>query len=165
MTGMDEEVAARVRVLEDRAAINDLIIRYAEAVDNWDNDALTSCFTDDAEATFAGVPVPGRGGAAVAAFLDSLRDGGPPPATPIKSTHLFTNVVINVAGDEADARCSASVYSVRGDPEQVRVRGVSYRDRMRRTPNGWRISKRTHSVAWEGAAESVPVTPITPQSS
>ncbi len=162
---MDDDVAVRAQALEDRAAINDLIIRYAEAVDNRDNDALASCFTDDAEVSFAGVPVPGRGGAAVVAFLNSLGDGGPPPATPIKTSHLFTNVVIKLEGDEADARCSASVYSVRGDPEQVRIRGVSYRDRMRRTPEGWRISKRAHSVAWEGAAESVPVTPITPRSS
>jgi 3-phenylpropionate/cinnamic acid dioxygenase small subunit len=161
---MDEDVAARVQALEDRAAINDLIIRYAEAVDNRDNDALISCFTDDAEATFAGVAVPGRGGTAVVAFLNSLGDEGP-PAMPIKTSHLFTNVVIRLEGDEADARCRASVYSVRGEPEEIRVRGVSYRDRMRRTPDGWRISNRTHSVAWEGAAESVPITPITPRSS
>jgi 3-phenylpropionate/cinnamic acid dioxygenase small subunit len=164
MMGMDDDVAARARALEDRAAINDLIIRYGEAVDNRDNDALACCFTDDAEATFAGVPVPGRGGAAVVAFLNSLGDSGP-LATPIKSSHLFTNVVISLEGDEADARCSASVYSVRGDPEQIRIRGVSYHDRMRRTSDGWRISKREHSVAWEGAAESVPITPITPRSS
>jgi hypothetical protein len=35
---------------------------------------------------------------------------------------------------------------------------------MRRTPDGWRIAKRVHSVAWEGAMESVPITPIAPQS-
>jgi ketosteroid isomerase-like protein len=163
--GMDDDVAARVQALEDRAAINDLIIRYAEAVDNRDNDALASCFTDDAEASFAGVPVPGRGGAAVVAFLGSLGDGGPPAVGRLKSSHLFTNVAISVQGDEAEARCSASVYSVRDDAGQIRVRGVSYRDRMRRTPDGWRISKRAHSVAWEGAAESVPITPITPRPS
>jgi hypothetical protein len=56
------------------------------------------------------------------------------------------------------------MYSVRGNPEQVRIRGISYHDRMRRTPDGWRIAKRVHSVGWEGAAESVPITPITPPS-
>jgi 3-phenylpropionate/cinnamic acid dioxygenase small subunit len=159
-----DDTAARVRALEDRAEINDLIIRYAEAVDNRDNATLANCFTDDAEATFAGVPVPGRGGDAVVAFLSSLGGGAPRPATPIKTSHLFMNVVVTLDGDEADARSSASVYSVRGEPEQVRIRGISYHDRMRRTPDGWRIAKRVHSVGWEGAAESVPITPITPPS-
>ena len=161
---MDEDFAARAQVLEDRVAINDLIIRYAEAVDNHDDGALASCFTDDAEANFAGVPVPGRGGAAIVAFLSSLPGGSAGTAAPMKTSHLFTNVLINLDGDEAEARSRAAVYSVRGTPEQVRVRGISYRDRMRRTPDGWRIANRVHSVAWEGAMESVPITPIAPQS-
>jgi 3-phenylpropionate/cinnamic acid dioxygenase small subunit len=161
---MDEDFATRAQVLEDRVAINDLIIRYAEAVDNHDDDALASCFTDDAGATFAGVPVPGRGGAAIVAFLASLPGGAAGTAAPMKTSHLFTNVVINLDGDQAEARSRAAVYSVRGTPEQVRVRGIGYLDRMRRTPDGWRIANRVHSVAWEGAMESVPITPVAPQS-
>jgi ketosteroid isomerase-like protein len=158
---MDHDLAARVQALEDHATINRLIIRYAEAVDNRDNVALASCFTDDAEASFGGVPVPGRGGDAVVDFLNSLMGGGTRPAS-FRTSHLFMNVVIDLDGDEADTRSSASVYSVRGDPEQIRVRGITYRDRMRRTADGWRIAKRVHAVWWEGAAESVPLTPISP---
>jgi 3-phenylpropionate/cinnamic acid dioxygenase small subunit len=161
---VDEDLAARAQVLEDRVAINDLIIRYAEAVDNRDDTALASCFTDDAEATFAGVPVPGRGGAAIVAFLASLPGGSAGTATPMKTSHLFMNVVINLDGDQAVARSRAAVYSVRGTPEQVRVRGITYQDRMRRTRHGWRIANRVHSVAWEGAMESVPITPVAPRS-
>lgn len=157
-----EELPARVRALEDRAAIGDLIVRYAEAVDSRDDDALVSCFTDDAEASFAGVTVPGRGGAAIVAFLGSLGGGAPRTGPPMITSHLFMNVVIDLHGDEADVRSSASVYSVRGDPEQVRVRGITYHDRVRRTAKGWRIAKRVHAPRWEGAAESVPLTPLTP---
>jgi 3-phenylpropionate/cinnamic acid dioxygenase small subunit len=159
---MAEDFAVRAQVLEDRVAINDLIIRYAEAVDNHDGGALASCFTDDAGATFAGIPVPGRGGAAIVAFLASLPGGAAGTAEPMKTSHLFTNVVINLDGDQAEARSRAAVYSVRGTPGQVRVRGISYQDRMRRTPDGWRIANRVHSVAWEGAMETVPITPIAP---
>lgn len=158
MSGVDDDLAARVRALEDRDAITALIIRYAEAVDHHDHESLAGCFTDDAEATFAGVAVPGRGGAAVVAFLNSLgglRETGAPMVT----SHLFMNVVIDLDGDEADARSSASVYSVRG-AERVHIRGIGYQDRMRRTPQGWRIAKMVHSVAWEAAAENVPITPI-----
>jgi ketosteroid isomerase-like protein len=161
---MDHDLAARLQALEDKAAINRLIIAYAEAVDSRDNPALAACFTDDAEASFGGVPVPGRGGDAVVAFLNSLMGGGPGPAPSFRTSHLFMNVVIDLDGDEAATRSNATVWSVRGEPEQVRVRGITYRDRMRRTADGWRIAKRVHAVWWEGAAESVPVTPINPPS-
>jgi 3-phenylpropionate/cinnamic acid dioxygenase small subunit len=161
---MADDIAARLQALEDRAEINDLIIRYATAVDTRDNDTLAACFADDAEASFGGVPVPGRGGPAVVSFLGSLGGGTPQPATPIKTSHLFMNVEITLDGDEADASSRALVCSVRGEPEQVRFRGISYDDRMRRTSDGWRIAKRVHSVGWEGAAESVPITPIAPPS-
>lgn len=157
-----EELAGRVQALEDRAAINDLIIRYAAAVDSRDDEALAACFTDDAEASFAGVAVPGRGGAAIVAFLGSLGGGAARTATPMITSHLFMNVAIELDGDEADVRSSASVYSVRGDPEQVRIRGITYHDRVRRTGAGWRIAQRVHRPIWEGAAESVPLTPIAP---
>jgi 3-phenylpropionate/cinnamic acid dioxygenase small subunit len=157
-----DDLADRVRAIEDRTAITDLIVRYAEAVDNRDDDLLAGCFTDDAQASFAGIAVPGRGGPAIVAFLGSLGGDARQAATPMVSSHLFMNVVIELDGDEAEVRSSASVYSVRGEPQQVRVRGIAYRDRVRRTADGWRIAERVHTPRWEGAAESVPLTPIVP---
>jgi ketosteroid isomerase-like protein len=151
------DLDARLTAIEDRLAIEDVIVRYAHAVDGHDDERLAACFTDDAQATFAGVPA-GPGGAAIAAFLAATMGGANRPAT----THRFTNVAVTLAGDEADVQSSAVVYAVRGEPEQLRLRGVTYRDHFVRTPAGWRIGRRVHSVAWEGAADSVPLTPIRP---
>jgi len=159
---MDEELAARVGALEDRDAISRLIIQYAEAVDRRDADLLITCFTDDAEASFGGIGVPGRGGKAVAAFLGSVAGTPQQTGIPMKTSHLFNNVVITLDGDEADVRSTASVYSVRGEPEQVHIRGITYHDRVRRTADGWRIARRVHVPHWEGVAENVPLTPIVP---
>ncbi len=114
--------------------------------------------------TSPGFPCPAAAAPPSWPSFPRCRVAQPGTAAPMKTSHLFTNVLINLDGDEAEARSRAAVYSVRGTPEQVRVRGISYRDRMRRTPDGWRIAKRVHSVAWEGAMESVPITPIAPQS-
>jgi hypothetical protein len=148
------ELERRIRAIEDRLEIEDVIVRYAIAVDTQDDEMLAACFTDDAEASFAGVPA-GPGGAAIAAFLASLR--GVPV---IGSTHRFANIVVTLDGDEADVQSSAVVYGVRGEPLQLRLRGISYRDRFVRTPAGWRIGRRVHSAAWEGGAETLPLTPI-----
>ena len=148
------DLERRVQAIEDRFAIQDVIIRYATAVDSKDDEMLASCFTDDATASFAGVPA-GPGGAAIVAFLASLRG-----VVVIGSTHRFGNIVVTLDGDEADVQSSAVVYGVRGEPLQVRLRGIRDPDRFVRTAQGWRIARRVHSPSWEGAVESVPLTPI-----
>ena len=148
------DLERRIRAIEDRLEIEDVIVRYAIAVDTQDDEMLAGCFTDDAQASFAGVPA-GPGGPAIAAFLASLR--GVPV---IGSTHRFTNIVVDLDGDEADVQSSGAVYGVRGEPLQLHIRGITYRDRFVRTPAGWRIARRVHSAAWEGGAENLPLTPI-----
>ena len=152
------DLEGRVRAIEDRLEIQDVIVRYAHGIDGQDDELVASCFTDDAEASFAGVPA-GPGGPAIAAFLASTM------GTPrVQSTHRFTNVAVTLDGDEAEVHSSAVVYAVRGDPVQLRLRGIRYRDRFVRTAAGWRIGRRVHSVSWEGGADSVPLTPIRPKS-
>jgi ketosteroid isomerase-like protein len=148
------DLERRVQAIEDRFAIQDVIIRYATAVDSKDDEMLAACFTDDATASFAGVPA-GPGGAAIVEFLASLRG-----VVVIGSTHRFGNIVVTLDGDEADVQSSAVVYGVRGEPLQLRLRGIRYHDRFVRTAQGWRIARRVHSPSWEGAVESVPLTPI-----
>ena len=148
------ELEERIQAIEDRTAIEDVIVRYAQAVDGHDDELLASCFTDDATASFAGVSA-GPGGAAIAAFLDAAM--GSPRA---ESTHRVANIAVRIEGAEAHATSSAVVYALRGEPTQLRLRGITYRDDLVRTSAGWRIRRRVHSVAWEGAAESVPLTPI-----
>jgi uncharacterized protein (TIGR02246 family) len=151
-----EEITARLRTVEDRQAIADLLVRYARAVDDGDDAALAACFTDDAEASFAGIDA-GIGGAAITSFLRSTMGGGRPA-----STHNIANITVSLRGDEADAVSNAVVFGVRGEPPEMRARGVQYDDLVVRTSDGWRIRRRTHRPKWESAATNVPLTPIVP---
>jgi hypothetical protein len=135
-----DDLAARLRAVEDRAALHDLLVRYAVAVDSGDTPA-------------------GVGGPAIATFLMATMGPGPKPPT----THRVGNVLVTLDGDRANVQSSAIVYGIRGEPLQLRLRGVSYADLCVRTAGGWRIQRRTHSPAWEGAAENVPLTPINPK--
>ena len=155
-----EELEARLHLVEDRQEIADLLVRYARAVDDGDDEQLARCFTADAEATFAGVPA-GVGGRAITSFLRSTMG----TATRLASTHNVANITVTVRGDEADAISNAVVYGVRGDPPEMRARGVRYDDLLVRTPDGWRIKRRTHRPHWEAAARDVPLTPIEPRPS
>ena len=151
---MDEDFAARAQVLRGSCRYQ----RPDHSLCRGGEQTTTSARSLPASrttrtASFAGVLVPGRGGAAIVAFLASLPGGSAGTAPPMKTSHLFTNLVIHLDGDQAEARSRAAVYSVRGTPEQVRVRGISYQDLVRRTPDGWRIANRVHSVAWEGGME------------
>jgi 3-phenylpropionate/cinnamic acid dioxygenase small subunit len=155
-----DDISARVQAIEDRQEIADLLVRYARSVDDGDDVVLAACFTDDAEATFAGVHA-GVGGTAITSFLRSTMGASARPA----STHNLANILVTLRGDEADATSNAVVYGVRGDPPQMRARGVRYDDLLVRTPHGWRIKRRTHQPHWESAATHVPMTPIEPRSS
>ena len=150
MTVEEDDLATRLGRLEDRRAIEDLLVSYARAVDSRDGKALAACFASDAAATFSGMPA-GTGGEAIAEFLLSTL-GAPDRPT----THVVSNVGVELHGDRASAISNAVVYGIRGTPEQLRLRGISYHDELLRTSDGWRIQRRTHAVAWEGGAEHVP---------
>lgn len=152
-----DDLSARLQLVEDRQEIADLLVRYARAVDDGDDEQLASCFTDDAEATFAGIHA-GVGGPAITSFLRSTMGATARPA----STHNIANIAVTIRGDEADAVSNAVVYGVRGDPPEMRARGVRYEDSLVRTSDGWRIRRRTHRPHWEAAATNVPLTPIGP---
>lgn len=145
----------RLRALEDRVAIEALLVRYADAVDGRDEAALAGCFTADAHASFGGVVTTG-GGQAIAGFLLSTLG-------PAASTHIVSNAIVEIDGDRAAVRSRAVVYGVRGEPEQLRLRGVTYDDLCVRTSAGWRIARRVHSAQWEGGADHLPLTPIQPK--
>ena len=124
------DLERRVRAIEDRIEIEDVIIRYANAVDFLDDDLLETCFTDDATASFAGVPA-GPGGAAIVAFLVSLRN-----APVIGSTHRFGNVVVTLEGDEADVQSRGGC--VRSAGRAVAVADARHHlPRPFRTDRGW----------------------------
>jgi hypothetical protein len=127
----------------DRDAIVDVVNRYAYSLDERDWALLDQVFAVDATGQYGGPGSPLEGLEAIGASIRSFLDGCGP------SQHLLGNHIVEVNGDEAVSRCKARVYHY-GAGERAALTpyecfGV-YRDRLRRTPEGWRIAERVFDV-------------------
>ncbi|HEX4539494.1 MAG TPA: nuclear transport factor 2 family protein [Acidimicrobiales bacterium] len=142
--------------IADRIEIDDLLTRYATAVDTRDWDLYQTVFTADALIDYTssgGI----RGG--VAEMTKWLSD-----ALSIfsMSQHLVTNRDIRVTGDTATSR--SYFYNPMGRTKRdgtldLMFVGGFYRDQLRRTANGWRIAERIQDTAWLSSAPGTTAAP------
>jgi ketosteroid isomerase-like protein len=142
--GSHEDSRQTVSVGMDRQAITDVVNQYAYALDIRDWAALDDVFTADAVVRYGGPdspPLEGRQ-AVITAIRSSLGGCGP-------CQHLLGNHLVDVQGDRAVAVCKARVFHYGAGPRAELIPyecfGV-YRDRLRRTPEGWRIEERTFEI-------------------
>jgi hypothetical protein len=123
----------------DRLEIQDLIGRYALAIDGGDFDALDELFTDDARIDFSTFNGPIGDLAEVKTFLGASL----PFFT--RTQHMMGLPTITIDGDTAHARtsCSNPMISTKRDGSvSVWLIGLWYDDDLVRTPDGWRFSAR-----------------------
>jgi ketosteroid isomerase-like protein len=142
-THADDRVAAleeRVRLLEDRLAIQQLISSWGPAVDTGNSAAAAAQFTEDCvlESDMSYLVSP----AAIAAMVLGeghqalIHDG---------SAHVPTTAIVSVDGDEATAVGYTRVY--RHTPDGYEVWRVSANNwTFRRTQDGWKVVRRTAQV-------------------
>ncbi|SEO21586.1 nuclear transport factor 2 family protein [Actinacidiphila rubida] len=128
----------------DRAAIVDVAVAYATALDTRDWTLLGSVFAEDASWAYSGSGEQVRGRDAILARLSAGM--GHYDAT----HHLNGNHVVVVHGDEAEHTCYFQAQHVRrGLPGgENLLAGGRYEDRLRRTPDGWRITHREVTKVW-----------------
>ena len=145
---LQERLAAleeRVRLLEDQVAIHRLISSWGPAVDTGDGDAAAALWADDGilESDLSYL----MGPASVKAMVhgeghqELIRDG---------SAHIPAFPIVRVDGDEATATGYTRVY--RHTPDGYEVWRVSANNwEFRRTPAGWRVTRRVTQVIDGGA--------------
>ena len=133
---------ARLRLVEDRQAIHDVIIRYCRGVDRSEPDLVLAAFHDDAIDNHFGVVLPFR---EAIGTLKSVRSSGESLPSKTTSMHNICNMLIEVDGDFA--RCESYVTVIVRIP---RDRGAidwthagRYVDRFERRNGEWRIAYRT----------------------
>jgi hypothetical protein len=129
--------------MSDVAAVVDVCVRYARALDRRDWGLLASCFDDDAVVEFAGMePITGVG-----ALVEVCRRALEPLDV---SQHLLGNHHVEIAGDRADSECYLHAQHVRSAlaPADKYVVAGTYFDTLRRREDGWKISRRRLEVAW-----------------
>jgi hypothetical protein len=146
---MNDVLEARVRRLEDRTAISEVVIKYAMGVDRRDWRMFADCFTDPVYADFS------SGGMPAATFPRAeLVDRVSTALNGFTATqHISPNHVIEFDDDDpARAVCHSYMYAqhlLEGSPNGDRylLRG-SYTNHMLRTPGGWRIERTVQHRSW-----------------
>ncbi|WP_245669592.1 nuclear transport factor 2 family protein [Nocardia speluncae] len=127
----------------DRDAVADTVNRYTYALDDRDWALLDEVFAPDAVVRYGAAEAPAvRGRAATVAMIRSFLDRCGP------SQHLLGNHIIEIDGDTASSICKARVLHIgAGDNANLTYECVGvYRDRLSRSPQGWRIVERTFVI-------------------
>jgi hypothetical protein len=122
----------------DYEGIHAVLVLYAKSLDRRDYAGLNSVFSMDATGNY-GAAGTYQGIAAIAAFIErALSQCGP-------TQHLLGSMDIQVTGDRATASTYLQAIHIGKKPgfegKRLTVWG-EYRDKLVRTPAGWRISYR-----------------------
>ena len=128
--------------LVDKAAIRDLMARYARGIDRPDMDLIASSFTLDAHAEYGRWQAQGRDD-----IVDKLR---PSISRTDSSTHFMGDQQFQFSGDVADVETNAIiyiVYTVEGTQYQS-IAGIHYEDKMVRHDGGWQVQNRIVHSDW-----------------
>jgi 3-phenylpropionate/cinnamic acid dioxygenase small subunit len=142
--------------IADRIEIDDLLTRYATAVDTRDWDLYASCFTADAfiDYTSAG-GIRGRL-PEVKQWLAAVMVSFP------MSQHVVANRAVALDGDTATSR--SCFYNPMGLPDEeggliMFFEGGYYNDKLVRTANGWRIAERIEESSYSTRLNRVMLRP------
>ena len=147
-------IVARLKLIEDRQAIHDVIVRYCRGVDRSDPALVMAAFHDDAIDNHFGSSLPFR--EAIGTLKAARSGGGSPSKT--TSMHNICNVLIEVDGDIA--RCESYVIVIVRIPHHGGAvdwtHAGRYVDRFERRNGEWRIAYRTVVYDLERFDEVVP---------
>ncbi|MBI2764409.1 MAG: nuclear transport factor 2 family protein [Chloroflexi bacterium] len=136
----------QVQQLWDRAAISDVVHRYATGLDTHNWPLLRSIFTDEIEMDFASIGMrPGR------MTADSWVESARVLFAGFDATqHLSANHVHDIRGDEATCTSymRAEHFVLNNEGENYYTMGGYYTNELVRTPEGWKLRGVTLTVTW-----------------
>lgn len=130
------------QAFSDHMEIQTLLARYCHVVDTGDWNGFADLFTDDAVLDFTAYGGPLAGPAEIAGFIQTST------AALAAMQHSISTLVLELNGDSATARCNALVTMVPPGAPPIFC-GLWYRDALRRTAAGWRLSARTQEAGWQ----------------
>lgn len=142
---------AMLQRLIDKAAIHDVLMRYAKGIDRRDFDLVASCFTPDAYADYDRLgPVNG---------IDQILGIVKGVLRYNHTTHFMANQLIEVYGDTAVMETYAIAY-LRLEKDGVEydtTGGLRYVDKLVKRDDKWLINHRVHRAHWR---RNDPVLPV-----
>lgn len=134
MTNVEE----RLRLLEDKEAIRDLLLAYGRALDSRDTKAYSELFAADGE--WSGGVGQSRTPAGIKKMLDDLFVNASDRFA--KAYHLMSNMDIVVAGDTATAVSRWAWIGGNSEGGPAMLRSGIYDDVMVRENGSWKFQKR-----------------------
>ncbi len=123
----------RVRRLEDRIAINDLVVSYATLLDDAQWDALGELFTQDGVFASPNSTTTGR-----ASIIENFKNKHAPFSATWHDPH---GIVVDLVDDD-HARGTVIGYAELGRPGLTLATSIRYQDDYRREEDAWRFAKR-----------------------
>jgi uncharacterized protein (TIGR02246 family) len=136
-----ESMEARLKRLEDREEIRQVLIEYGRTLDRRDFEGFSRLFARNAEYVGGGGTGVVKGPEAICAFIEKIfREN--PAGLNSPNFHIFANEIIRFSGDEATAS-SKGAFIVRGDdnrPDTVML--ATYHDVLVRENGAWRFKRR-----------------------
>ena len=126
----------------DKAEIAEVLIRYATGIDFKDWKLFRTCWTGEVDIDYGDL---GKftDADAFTELMKQIHDGMG------QTYHRISNIVVDLDGDRATARSyvRAVLMAVPGDANSWIDALGHYDDELTRTPDGWRIRKRTTNIA------------------
>ena len=124
----------------DREQIVDLMARFAQATDDGTPEEYAACLAEDISMTLmSGKTTKGRD-AVVTESMGRRAGGKVGPGS--HTRHIVSTISVKVSGDVAVVRAYLLVIVDEGGDNVVPKKLFAYRDRYRRTPDGWRLAER-----------------------
>jgi 3-phenylpropionate/cinnamic acid dioxygenase small subunit len=142
--------------ISDRLEIQDLFARYSFAIDERDWDALDRVFTPDARIDYSETGGAKGSLAEIKRWLPTALERFP------MFQHMVATTKLELDGDGATSRTilfNPMVYQRPDGERQTFFIGLWYRDRLVRTPDGWRIAERYEEMAYAHNAPEMPPVP------
>ena len=138
--GAQKSTEARLKELEDRQAIHELLMNYGRTIDTRDFEAFANLFTADAE--YGGGKLQFKGPAAIRERLETSLKARPMPG---RDWHFLMNETVTLNGDEATA-VSLGAFFVRGEGNKLESNSIAiYTDHLVRQDGAWKFKRRVLS--------------------
>jgi ketosteroid isomerase-like protein len=138
--GAQKSAEARLKELEDRQAIHELLMNYGRTIDTRDFAAFARLWTDDAE--YGGGKLQFKGPAAIRERLETSLKARPMPG---RDWHFLMNETVTLNGDEATA-VSLGAFFVRGESNKLESNSIAiYTDHLVRQDGVWKFKRRVLS--------------------
>ncbi len=134
-----QSLEARIQRIDDRMAIEQLLMEYGRAVDNRDFASFAALFTDDGE--WKGAQGSYHGPKQIQESMEKMFTAAAADIPKGKNFHLLTNVIIDLHGDHATASSKFIFYKTNGAKPEAEVAG-RYEDRLVRIGGSWRFQQR-----------------------